>query len=58
VVGRAVDEATIADLHTALDDDLDPFDDMNSSGAYKLHIAKELAGRAVRKLTENEGAMA
>lgn len=56
LVGNSIDETVIEAVQTALDADLDPFDDVNSSGAYKLHISKELAARVLRQLTEEWGA--
>lgn len=48
--GNAVSDETIAAAQAALNDDLEPFDDVNCSGATKLHLAKELLGRVVRQL--------
>lgn len=54
IEGKPVDETNIAAAQAALGEDLDPFDDMASSGAMKLHLAKELTGRVLRSLTGQE----
>jgi carbon-monoxide dehydrogenase medium subunit len=50
LVGRAVTDATIADAQAALANDLSPLDDLQATGATRLHLARVLLGRALRQL--------
>ena len=45
-----VNDACISAAQNALDSDLDPFDDIGCSAATKLHLAKVLLDRVVRRL--------
>lgn len=51
--GKPVDDGCLSRARDALDGDLDPFDDPGSSAAMKMHLARELLGRVVKKLVEN-----
>ncbi|MEK9677033.1 MAG: xanthine dehydrogenase family protein subunit M [Rhodospirillaceae bacterium] len=46
----AVTDGQIESAQKALENDLSPFDDINSSAAMKMHLAKELLGRVARQL--------
>ena len=48
--GKSVDDAMISAVQSALEKDLDPFDDLNSSAAVKMLYAKELTSRALKAL--------
>ena len=45
-----INDACISAAQNALDGDLDPFDDIGCSAATKLHLAKVLLDRVVRRL--------
>ena len=45
-----INDARISAAQNALDSDLDPFDDIGCSAATKLHLAKVLLDRVVRRL--------
>jgi carbon-monoxide dehydrogenase medium subunit len=46
--GRSVDDAMLSAVQSALEKDLDPFDDLNCSAAVKMLYAKELTSRALK----------
>ena len=48
--GRSVDDAMLSAVQSALEKDLDPFDDLNCSAAVKMLYAKELTSRALKAL--------
>ena len=48
--GRSVDDAMLSAVQSALEKDLDPFDDLNCSAAVKILYAKELTSRALKAL--------
>lgn len=50
IEGKPIDTETIAAAQSALDDDLDPFDDVNCSAAMKRHLAKELTAQVLHQL--------
>ena len=50
LAGNAIDEASIGAAQSALKDDLDPFDDMNSTAATKLHLARVMTERALKRI--------
>lgn len=50
--GRSLDEATLSAARDALADDLDPPDDLQATGATKLHLARVVMGRALEQLVE------
>ena len=47
--GRRLDGAAESDLRDALGEDLEPFDGIDCSGATKLHLARELAARTLKR---------
>lgn len=55
LAGRPLDAATIAEAQAALGRDLDPPDDIQASGATKLHLARVLAGRVLTDLARERG---
>jgi len=48
--GRSVDDAMLSAVQSALEKDLDPFDDLNCSAAVKMLYARELTSRALKAL--------
>ena len=50
LAGNPIDEASIGAAQSALQDDLDPFDDMNSTAATKLHLARVMTERALKRI--------
>ena len=48
--GKSVDDAMLSAVQSALEKDLDPFDDLNCSAAVKMLYAKELTSRALKAL--------
>ena len=50
--GRAWDAAAARDLTEALAADLDPMESLEGSRAFKLHLARVLAGRTLARLAE------
>jgi carbon-monoxide dehydrogenase medium subunit len=50
--GRTLDEGTLSAAKDALAEDLDPPDDLQATGATKLHLARVVMGRALEQLTE------
>ena len=48
--GKNVGDEMISAVQSALEKDLDPFDDLNSSAAVKMLYAKELTSRALKAL--------
>ena len=50
VDGRSIDEALTAEAQSALDKDLDPFDDVNCGAATKMHLAKQLLAQCLNEL--------
>ena len=50
LVGQALDAEAIAAAQAALGNDLAPDDDVNLSGAARLHMARVLMGRLLRKI--------
>ena len=51
--GRALDETCIAEAQSALDQDLEPFDDVNCGAATKMHLAKQLLGQCLTSLGQD-----
>lgn len=49
--GKSVDEASIAAAQDALEDDLEPFDDLHCSAVLRMHYAKELTKRLLTTLS-------
>ncbi len=49
VEGRRLDGAAESDMRDALGEDLEPFDGIDCSGATKLHLARELAARTLKR---------
>ncbi len=49
--GKAVDEDSIAAAQNALENDLEPFDDLHCSAVLRMHYAKELAKRMLTTLS-------
>ena len=47
--GRRLDAAAESDVRDALGEDLEPFDGIDCSGATKLHLARELAARTLKR---------
>lgn len=47
LVGKALDDTSIAEAKAALGGDLDPPDDLHGPGAMKLHLSRVLTGRAL-----------
>jgi carbon-monoxide dehydrogenase medium subunit len=52
LVGRALDDTTLAEVARAASAAADPEDDIHASAAYRRHLAGVLAVRAVRKAVE------
>ena len=50
LTGKKLSPETIEAAAAALDGDLDPFDDLHSSAAMKLHLARELTRRVLHKM--------
>ena len=50
--GKKVDHELITSVQSALEKDLDPFDDLHCSAAVKMLYAKELASRTLKALIE------
>ena len=48
--GKSVDDAMLSAVQSALEKDLDPFDDLNCSAAVKMLYAKELTSRTLKAL--------
>jgi len=48
--GKSVDDAMLSAVQSALEKDLDPFDDLNCSASVKMLYAKELTSRALKAL--------
>jgi carbon-monoxide dehydrogenase medium subunit len=55
ITGRALSAQTIADAQAALDQDLDPEDNEETSAAMRLHLARVVLGRLLGQLS-NAGA--
>ena len=53
VDGRSVDEALVGEAQSALDQDLEPFDDVNCGAATKMHLAKQLLGQCLTSLGQD-----
>lgn len=51
LIGRRVDDGAISAAQSALEGDLDPFEDVNCSAAAKLHLAKQLLARVIRQFS-------
>jgi carbon-monoxide dehydrogenase medium subunit len=51
--GKGVDDALIAEAQSALDQDLEPFDDVNCGAATKMHLAKQLLGQCLTSLGQD-----
>ncbi len=50
IEGQRLDETAIAAAQTALEQDLQPDDDSETTGAMRLHLAKVLLGRLLREI--------
>lgn len=50
LAGMAIDSASIKAAQAALSDDLDPADDVQMPGTIRLHLARVLLGRLLRRL--------
>ncbi|NRB17036.1 MAG: FAD binding domain-containing protein [Rhodobacteraceae bacterium] len=50
LMGRVIDDASIADAKAALGDDLDPPDDLQFPATMRLHLARVLLGRILANL--------
>lgn len=48
--GIEINDEMISSVQSALESDLEPFDDLNCSAKTKIHYAKELTGRVLRTL--------
>ena len=48
--GNEISDEMISSVQSALESDLEPFDDLNCSAKTKIHYAKELTGRILRTL--------
>lgn len=53
--GREADDATIAAVQQALENDVKPRDSWRAPADFRLHICRELAGRAIRLAVERAG---
>jgi aerobic carbon-monoxide dehydrogenase medium subunit len=55
MAGQAVSDDSIAAAQNALENDLEPFDDLHCSAALRMHYAKELTKRVLTTLSAAEG---
>ncbi len=54
VEGQSIDEASIVAAQNALEEDLEPFDDLHCSAVLRMHYAKELTKRVLTTLAAGE----